>query len=247
MATVEQVKDFWERNLCLDSYLTSEYLTKEYFQEGDSLRYKYHYHIPVAVKRLKDLIGSGKVLEIGLGIGSDTQLLAETGFKVTAIDLTEKSVATVKKRFETFNLQAQIQQGNVEKLDFPSETFDGVYSFGVLHHTPNTVGAIKEVHRVLKPGGMALIMLYHTNSLNYWVHRITNTSYDGPKGDWCPEEKTYTRKEILSLFSDFKKTEVYADYLFGTGYKQVNYFVPVFIKKFLAKSFGWHLMIFAFK
>lgn len=247
MSTINQVKDFWERNLCFDSYLESDFLSKEYFLEGDKLRYKYHYHIPEAIDRFHKMIGNGSVLEIGLGIGSDTHLLASKGFKMTAIDLTEKSVMTVRRRFNVFNLQGQIQQGNAEKMDFPSESFDGVYSFGVLHHTPNTETAVKEVHRVLKKGGVALIMLYHTNSLNYWVHKITNTSYDGTKADWCPEEKTYTKSEVQKLFSDFSKVEVYPEYLFGTGYKQVNYVVPLLVKKIFAKSIGWHLMIFARK
>ena len=72
MATITDVKEFWERNLCLDNYLNSEFLTKEYFEEGDNLRYKYHYHIPEAMNELHNRIGNGKVLEIGLGIGSDT-------------------------------------------------------------------------------------------------------------------------------------------------------------------------------
>jgi ubiquinone/menaquinone biosynthesis C-methylase UbiE len=59
-----------------------------------------------------------------------------------------------------------------ERLPFRTESFDVVYSNGVLHHTPDTAGAIREVHRVLRPGGTAKVMLYHRNSLNYWIEIV---------------------------------------------------------------------------
>ena len=159
----------------------------------------------------------GKVLEIGPGMGCDTQLLCEKGFDVTAIDLTPKSVETTKARLTHYNLPTVVMVGNAEKLQFGNETFDAVYSFGVLHHTPDTQKSIDEVYRVLKKGGVALIMLYNRWSLNYVAHLITHTQFDGTKKDPCPEEKSYTRQEILKMFSKFSTVEIKPDYLFGTG------------------------------
>ena len=90
-------------------------------------------------------------------------------------------------------------------------------------------------------------MLYNRNSLNYWVHKITNTSFDGSKDDLCPEEKVYNKAEIKELFSNFNEVNIQVDYLFGTGYKWVNNIVPMFVKKYLGKYVGWHLMIWAKK
>jgi ubiquinone/menaquinone biosynthesis C-methylase UbiE len=247
MATLKDVKDFWNRNLCLDSYLQSEYLSKEYFEEGAKLRYKYHYHIPRDIEILSKLKPNGKALEIGLGMGCDTQLLCEKGFDVTGVDLTPKSVEATTARLKFYNLKADVRTGNAEALDFDDGTFDVVYSFGVLHHTPDTQKAINEVHRVLKSDGIALIMLYNKNSLNYWAHLITGTQYDGTKKDPCPVERAYTKSEIRKLCSRYSKVDIRVDYLFGTGWKKVNYVMPLFAKKALGKLIGWHSMIWALK
>lgn len=238
-----EVKNFWERNLCLDKYLRSRYLTKEYFEEGRSLRYKYHYHIPREIERLMAEKPGAELLEIGVGMGIDTQLFCEKGFRVTGIDLTEKSVEATKARLDSYGFAADIKTGNAERLDFSDKAFDVVYSFGVLHHTPGTEKAVSEVHRVLRQNGIALVMLYHKRSLNYLIHKITRTSFDGTKDDWCPEEKAYTRNEARHLFRHFSKIEVKADYLFGTGWKWANYFVPLSVKKLVGKATGWHLII----
>lgn len=247
MTTVIDVKEFWERNLCLDKFLKSEYLSKEYFEEGSRLRYKYHYHIPEAIRFLRTLKMGGKVLEIGLGVGADTQLLCSQDFDVTGIDLTEKSVAATRARLEAYGFKADIRTGNAEALEFDDNTFDVVYSFGVLHHTPDTSKSISEVRRVLKLGGIALVMLYHRNSLNYLVHMITNTSFDGPVGDPCPEEKAYSVDGAGRLFRDFSSVYVNIDYLFGTGWGKLNLFMPEGLKKWLARCMGWHLMIWGVK
>jgi ubiquinone/menaquinone biosynthesis C-methylase UbiE len=133
--------------------------------------------------------------------------------------------------------------GNAENLGFGQNAFDAVYSFGVLHHTPDTEKAIAEVYRVLKPGGIALIMLYHRHSLNYVTHKVTGTSFDGLRNDPCPEEKAYTRAEIETMFSLFSTTRIEVDYLFGTGWGKINALLPWPVKKRLGRIMGWHLMI----
>jgi SAM-dependent methyltransferase len=86
------------------------------------------------------------------------------------VDLTEAAVELARKRFELFDLPGRFQTADAENLDFPDESFDLVYSHGVLHHTPETAEAIREVHRVLRPGGRAIVMLYHRDSYNYRVN-----------------------------------------------------------------------------
>jgi ubiquinone/menaquinone biosynthesis C-methylase UbiE len=247
MTEVKEVRDFWERNLCLDRFLRSEYLSREYFEEGRTLRYRYHYHIPPAIEALAREKPGGNVLEIGLGLGVDTQLLCEKGFTVTGVDLTEKSVQATRARLTYYGHHAKIMTGNAEELVFNRDTFDAVYSFGVLHHTPNTQKAVAEVRRVLKPEGIALIMLYHKHSLNYLAHKVTRTSFDGAGDDPCPEEKAYSRKEIEAMFSSFSNTRIQVAYLFGTGWGKINAFIPWPVKKWLGRTMGWHLMIWAVK
>jgi ubiquinone/menaquinone biosynthesis C-methylase UbiE len=83
---------------------------------------------------------------------------------------TEAAVELARKRFELFDLPGKLQTADAENLDFADESFDLVYSHGVLHHTPETAKAVKEVHRVLRPGGHAVVMLYHRGSYNYRVN-----------------------------------------------------------------------------
>ncbi len=114
-----------------------------------------------------------------------------------------------------------------ERLPFRSETFDVVYSNGVLHHTPDTAGAIREVHRVLRPGGIAKVMLYHRNSLNYWVEIILRRGLLGGEflrgrsaeeimsrviefsdHDARPLVKVYSRGQTRALFSMFREVAI---------------------------------------
>jgi SAM-dependent methyltransferase len=70
-----------------------------------------------------------------------------------------------RRRLELFGLSSAIVVGDAEALDFPDESFDMVYSWGVLHQSPDTSKAVSEVYRVLKPGGVAKIMIYHKWSM----------------------------------------------------------------------------------
>ena len=102
-----------------------------------------------------------------------------------------------------------------------------VYSNGVLHHTPDTAGAISELYRVLRKGGVAKVMLYHRNSLNYWVEvilrrgllhgdlfrgqspeQIMSRCVEYSEHDAEPLVKVYSRREARALFKLFSEVEV---------------------------------------
>jgi SAM-dependent methyltransferase len=110
------------------------------------------------------------VLEIGCGLGTDGAQFAKAGAHYTGIDLTDAAIDLARRRFEMFNLPGIFRVADAEKLEFPDSSFDVVYSHGVLHHTPNTQAAVREIHRVLRPGGRAVVMLYHRDSYNYRVN-----------------------------------------------------------------------------
>ncbi|MBZ5657750.1 MAG: class I SAM-dependent methyltransferase [Acidobacteriia bacterium] len=110
------------------------------------------------------------MLEIGCGCGSEAERFARAGARYTAVDLTNAAVSITQRRFQLGGLEGCFTQGDAEDLPFADGSFDLVYSHGVLHHTPNTPRAIREVHRVLAPGGRAMIMLYHRDSFNYQVN-----------------------------------------------------------------------------
>jgi ubiquinone/menaquinone biosynthesis C-methylase UbiE len=166
-----RVRDFWEANPCGTKFAREEIGTPEFFNAVERHRYQTEWHIPKAVNfpRWRDC----DVLEVGCGLGSDAINFARRGARYTGVDLTEASVELVRRRFELEGLTANLQVADAETLPFADDSFDLVYSHGVLHHTPDTQRAINEVHRVLNPSGTAMVMLYHKNSYNYRINIMT--------------------------------------------------------------------------
>ena len=116
-----------------------------------------------------DELNNKDVLEIGVGIGSYAQLLARHAKSYTGIDLTDYAVRSTAKRLELFKLNAKIVHMDAEKMDFADNTFDFIWTWGVIHHSANTEEILKEMHRILKPHGTATVMVYHRNIWNYYV------------------------------------------------------------------------------
>ncbi len=166
-----RVHDFWQANPCGTKFAEGEIGTREFFNALERHRYQTEWHIPGAVNfpRWRD----SEVLEVGCGLGTDAINFARRGVRYTGVDLTEASIELVRRRFELEGLTATLRVADAEALPFADDSFDLVYSHGVLHHTPDTQRAIHEVHRVLKPGGAAIVMLYHKNSYNYRVNIMT--------------------------------------------------------------------------
>ena len=126
-----------------------------------------------------------RVLEVGCGMGCMAMNWAQRGAEMTASDLNPISIAQTRRRFELFGLAGDIRQADAEALPFADNSFDFVYSWGVLHHTPDTAKAIEEIRRVLKPGARAGVMLYHRHSILFmltvayqegWVNSRTTVS-----------------------------------------------------------------------
>jgi 2-polyprenyl-3-methyl-5-hydroxy-6-metoxy-1,4-benzoquinol methylase len=116
----------------------------------------------------KSLAGQ-RVLEIGCGAGSVATSLAVAGAKVTAIDLTEQAIKLTKMHAASMGAELEAIQMDAESMTFADQSFDFVFSWGVLHHSHDTERAFREVARVLKPGGKGLIMVYNKNSLRYYL------------------------------------------------------------------------------
>jgi ubiquinone/menaquinone biosynthesis C-methylase UbiE len=110
-----------------------------------------------------------RVLEIGCGQGSHAELISRAGAQYTGIDITETAVRRTRKRFELNGLTGQIIQMDAEKMAFPDSSFDFVWSWGVIHHSQNTKAIVEHIRRVLVPQGITKIMVYHKNSLRYYV------------------------------------------------------------------------------
>jgi SAM-dependent methyltransferase len=157
-----QVKDFWNRASCGEELLLPS-VEREGYETQRRERYRLEPYIPefAGFSRTAGL----RVLEIGVGLGADHQSFAEGKAEMNGIDLTPRAIEHTTRRLELFGLKSNLQVGDAENLPFADGTFDVVYSWGVLHHSPNTQKAFREVLRVLKPGGNARIMIYSKWSL----------------------------------------------------------------------------------
>lgn len=164
---LKKVEDYWNENLCGSHFIPEEYPSKEFFEQYRKFRQKKAHHLDRLIKwesaRDKD------VLEIGLGIGADAARWAAWAKSFTGIDLTMKSVEATRLHFKYLNLKGNVYQGDTENLSLRDDSFDIVYSHGVLHHTPDIQRAFKEIHRVLKSDGRLILMLYAKESFNYWI------------------------------------------------------------------------------
>ncbi|HEU4387285.1 MAG TPA: class I SAM-dependent methyltransferase [Blastocatellia bacterium] len=166
-----QVHDFWEANPCGAKFAEIEIGTPEFFAQVEKHRYATEWHIPEVIRFER---WSGRdVLEVGCGLGTEAVRFARVGAHYTGVDLTERSIELARRRFDQEGLAGQLRVADAEALPFDDESFDLVYSHGVLHHTPDTQRAIDEIHRVLRPEGTAMVMLYHKRSYNYYVNIMT--------------------------------------------------------------------------
>ena len=211
----DAVRAHWEEQACGTRDLPIED-RRRFFTELERERYAWEPYIPGFARFER---GAGlHVLEIGVGAGTDFINWVRGGAKATGIDLTESGVDLTRERLALEGLRAEVRQGDAEQLPFVTNSFDIVYSWGVLHHSPDTSRAIGEVKRVLRPGGIALVMIYHSRS---WVGFMLWLLHCLAKGrlwkspSWAmyhylesPGTKAYTREEALKLFDGFSSVRV---------------------------------------
>lgn len=165
------VAEFWESHPCGDAMLggLAEAYKNDYeafFEAYDSSRYTLESHIPGCLDRL-DVSGK-RVLEIGLGQGAESEQLIRRGAIWTGLDITKESVSRVRARLRLHDLPSDdIRLGSATDIPAADSEFEVVFSHGVLHHVPDIQAAQREIHRVLRPDGHLVAMLYAKRSLNY--------------------------------------------------------------------------------
>ena len=164
---LRDVYAFWNTEPIGAHFLATRGSVREAFTAYRELRYRTEWHIP-AFAAFADARGK-RVLEIGCGNGADAVMFAKHGAAYVGVDLTDTAVDATRRHLACEGLEGRCGLANVERLCYAKESFDIVYSFSALHHTSSPERAVHEVWRVLKPGGVALIMLYHRHSLSYYV------------------------------------------------------------------------------
>jgi ubiquinone/menaquinone biosynthesis C-methylase UbiE len=162
------VKAFWNRESCDTNQAEAEKFSRAYFEQIEQWRYRDQPFIHAFAQFTR--YHGKRVLEVGFGAGTDFIQWLRAGARVSGIDLTEEALANVSQRIQVYGLPQPegMQVADAENLPFPSNTFDLGYSWGVLHHTPNTEKALAELVRVVRPGGEIKIMLYNRHGLYAW-------------------------------------------------------------------------------
>ncbi len=249
------VKDFWNESSCGEVLYLKGEDEIEAFNHQSTMRYKLEPYILTFANFAS--AANKKVLEIGVGLGADHQKFAEAGANLTGIDLTDKAISHTKRRFSIFGLNSALHVGDAENLSFADESFDIVYSWGVIHHSPDTPKVVEQIFRVLKQGGEARIMIYHTRSivgymlwLRYGLFRLNpfvtlREIYD--KYLESPGTKAYTIKEAKQMFAQFSTVQItttltHADLLTSDAGQRHRGKLLLIAKKLFPRAIIRHLM-----
>jgi ubiquinone/menaquinone biosynthesis C-methylase UbiE len=242
-----------------------EFGTREFFDSVERHRYTEYAPWMPKVMGFNDFAGA-RLLEVGCGMGSDLLQFARGGALCTGVDLTPRSVEISRHRFEVYGVHSDFVLSDGEHLPFANKSFDVVYSNGVLHHTPDTAGAVREVHRVLRPGGIAKVMLYFRDSLNYWGEMMLRRGVLGGEflrgrspqevmSRWVeysehggrPLVKVYSRKQARKLFEMFGEVETEVEQMTRAELRFLSRLVSDKLFNRLSRSIGWNVIITARK
>jgi len=219
----DEVREFWDQASCGEVYAAGGSLADQLAAQARA-RYELEPYLP-GFARFED--GAGlDVLEIGVGMGADHHEWAKHRPRsLTGVDLTPRAVEFTRQRLALYGLQSDVRVADAENLPFADASFDVVYSWGVLHHSPDTRRAIDEVWRVLRPGGKARVMIYHRWSvvgLLLWTRYallagrpLTRLDEIYARHLESPGTKAYSVPEARAMFSHFSSADVRSQLSFG--------------------------------
>jgi SAM-dependent methyltransferase len=248
----QSVRDFWDATPCGTVGVSQPDGSAGFFEEIERRRYELEAFIARYARFPK---WSGKrVLEIGCGTGTDLLQFLRAGAEACGLDLSPRSAALARKRIGLYGFDGdRVFIGDAENLPFRRDCFDLVYSWGVLHHTPDTVKAVGEVLRVLCPGGECCIMLYHRRSLVSLQFYLRFGLLAGrpfrslddimAAHQESPGTKVYTRSRIRSLFSGFRQVQIRTVL---TPYDLPAWrgrFLPAPLRRLVPDSLGYFLVV----
>jgi len=168
MSCKKQVQTYWSENPPgIEVEQRASRGSRDFYELLDKERYLVEDYLLDIISQV-DVEGK-RILEVGCGLGSDSRQFSIRGADIVSMDLSPSNVVLTCKGFKVCDLSGYSLVADAESLPFREESFDYVYSFGVLHHTPNTQGAIDEIRRVLKPRGWAIAMLYNKGLSYKWI------------------------------------------------------------------------------
>ncbi len=266
MAAIEKVREFWNARPCNIRHSPRVVGSREYFDEVEARKYFVEPHIP-GFAQFERWRGK-KVLEIGCGIGTDSINFVRAGADLTIVELSEKSLEVCRRRFEIYGLTARCYQGNAEELSafVPVDRYDLVYSFGVIHHSPDPGRIVREIWKYVDERSEIRLMLYSKWSWKaawivlkyghgcFWgAAELVRRHSEAQEG--CPVTYAYSFGEIRELLRDFAIIDIRKEHIFPYvidkyvryEYQRVWYFrwMPTSLFRWLECRLGWHTLVLA--
>ena len=250
---IDAIANYWNHRIH-DLEMTKHPVgTKAFFADLDDYRFDKLHYLP----RLVDFDGfhGQRLLEVGCGIGTDLVRFAKGGARVTGVDLAQTAIDLARKNFELNGVAAEeLRVANGEQLPFADAFFDVVYGHGVVQYTANAPLLIRECHRVLKPGGTAIFMVYNRVS---WLNAMSKVMKVALEHEDAPVLKKYSIGEFKELLKPFAETRIVPERFpvksrLHKGWKGVAFnsmFVGTFnaLPRSWVRPLGWHLMAFCRK
>ena len=249
--TINEVKEFWDGRPCNIRHSQKELGTREYFDEVADKKFFVEPHIK-SFSNFNKWNGK-RVLEIGCGLATVGINFASHGANYTGVELSEESLDLAKQRFDVYNMKGEFYSGNAEELSsfIPVETYDLIYSFGVIHHSPHPEKIISEIKKYMNEDSTLKIMLYAKDS---WKNYMIESGLDQPEAQYgCPIANTYTKDDVVELLDGYDIISIEQDHIFPyqvEPYKRGEYIkqpwfesMPSEMFRSLEKNLGWHLLI----
>jgi len=249
--TIEEVKKFWNDRPCNIKHSSKELGTIEYFNEVEIKKFRAEPHILKFTEFPQ--WKNKKVLEVGCGLGTVGINFALNGSDYTGVELSKESLEIAKKRFEVYNQSGKFYLGNAEELSsfVPIETYDLIYSFGVIHHSPHPEKIVSQIKKYMNENSVLKIMLYAKDS---WKNYMIDAGLDQPEAQYgCPIANTYTKQDVVELLDGYEVLSIEQDHIFPyqiESYKRGEYIkqpwfdvMPTEMFETLEKKLGWHLLI----
>lgn len=219
----DSVREFWDAASCGEIYATGS-SERDYYDSHRIARYKLEPYIAEFAQ-----FPEGRnldVLEVGVGMGADHVEWGRAGcHSLTGVDFTPRAVEHTQRRMCEYGMVSKVMVADAEHLPFPDNAFDMIYSWGVIHHSPNTQAASHEILRVLRPGRTALVMIYHRYSLTGYMlwaryglmagHPFRSLDSIYAEHLESPGTKAYSVEEARAMFAGFSEVNVEVRLSFG--------------------------------
>jgi ubiquinone/menaquinone biosynthesis C-methylase UbiE len=250
---IEQITTYWNHRIH-DLEMTDQPVgTRAFFDDLDAYRFDKLHYLPKVVDF--SAFRGQRLLEVGCGIGTDLVRFAKGGARVTGIDLAQTAIDLARRNFEMNGVSAEeLRVGNGEFLPYPDASFDVVYGHGVIQYTANASHLVRECHRVLKPGGTGIFMVYNRVS---WLNALSKVMKVALEHEDAPVLKKYSIGEFRELLKPFTAVEIVPERFpvksrLHKGWKGAAFntmFVGTFnaLPRAWVKPLGWHLMAFCRK